>query len=250
MPMTGKAAILVLALGLALAQPKPSSPAPAKVSLPPAAEKVARRFLEAFAANDRAALKDMLPRQPSNLYGPSPFAGMPTLRKPRADGRVAAIDFEGRMTDPGLPRRGLILLRYVEEDGVRAWRVRQIYWYDELPPEADIPDQSATAEDRQQEPNVRRAATEFLSAWLDGDYQRMDRLTFHWWEVPRRPPKWVSFAGAELEARGTTLSDLRIDFRVKLRALGLLPKSVHGNLWMVQEEGVWRVRPLTFALWF
>jgi hypothetical protein len=247
--MSPKAAIVLIALAVTLGQPSEGEPG-ASVPMPPAAEKVARDFLFAFSRNDRNAIKSMLPERLENLYGPCPFARMPTLTKPRADTRVGVVDFQGPMVDSGLPRKGTIVLRLVEENGVRTWRVRQIYWYEELPREAKLPDKSPTAADRAQEPAVRRAATDFIEAWQAAEYERMDGLTFHWWEVPRRQPKWVKMTGASLTARATTLNGLRVDFVAKLRVARVLPRSVAGNVWLVEEDGEWRVRPLTFSFFF
>jgi len=246
--MNPKAAIVFIALIAAVSQQDAGRPDPAP--LPPPAAKVARDFLFAFSSNDRDAIASMLPRQLENLYGACAFARTPDLTNPRADTRVAAVDFNGPMADAGLPAKGTMVLRLVEEDGVRAWRVRQIYWYDRLPPEAHAPDRSPTAADRQQEPKVLRAAADFVQAWLDSDYQTMDRLTFHWWEVPRRPPKWVKMTGANLTALPTSLDGLRVDFVAKLRVARILPRSVRGNLWLIEEDGVWRVRPLVFTFAF
>lgn len=238
------AAALWLAVGLA--QPARAGAVP----LPPEAARVGRDFLAAFCRNDRDAIQGMIPKDLSNLYGPSPFDRMPSLSKPRADERVAAVDFEGKMTDPGLPKKGTIILRYVAEGGTEAWRVRQIYWYDELPPEAGIPEKSRTEADRMQEPGVRQAAKEFIHYWLASDYQEMDRRVFHWWTTDRRPPKWVRMTRTDVEGRPTTLGGIRVDFVAKLWLAKVVPKRVSGMFWMVPEEGAWRVRPLTFAFFF
>lgn len=247
--MNPKAALVLIALAVTLGQPNEGQPE-SSIALPPAAERVARDFLFAFSRNDRDAVSEMLPKRLDNLYGPCPFASMPTLTKPRADTRAGAVDFHGRMLDAGLPGKGTIILRLVEENAVRAWRVRQIYWYEKLPQGASIPDHSPTAADRAQEPSLRRAAEDFLEAWQATDFERMDGLTFHWWEVPRRSPKWVKMRGAELTARSTALGGLRIDFVAKLRVMRVLPKNVAGNVWLVKEDGEWRVRPLTFSFLF
>lgn len=243
-----RTALLALSLALCVAPPGLARPQP--VTLTPSAAKVARDFLFAFTCNDREAIAAMLPRRLENLYGACPFARMPELSKPRADTRTGAVDFRGRMADPALPSAGTIILRLVEEDGVLAWRVRQLYWYRDLPPQADIPDTSPTLADRRQEPQIRRAATEFIHAWLHADYQQMDGLTFHWWEVPRKPPKWVTMTDADLAARPTALDGLRVDFVAHLRMARLLSQKVRGNMWLVQENGDWRVRPLTFTFLF
>jgi len=247
--MNPKAALVLIALAVTLGQPNEGQPE-SSIPLPPAAERVATNFLFAFSRNDRDAIAKMLPERLENLYGPCPFARMPALTEPRADTRTGAVNFGGPALDAGLPTKGTIILRLVEESGTRAWRVRQIYWYEKLPRGASLPDRSPTAADRAQEPSLRRAAEDFLEAWLAADYGRMDGLTFHWWEVPRGPPKWVTMRGANLAARATTLGGLRIDFIAKLRVLRVVPKNVAGNVWLVEEDGEWRVRPLTFSFFF
>ncbi len=157
-PWGAAPAVIVIALGLLLSGRGLGVSGEAAVSLPPEAAQVARDFLFAFSRNDRDRIQTMLPKRLENLYGPCPFARMPELRNPRADTRAAAIDFEGPMADTGLPNKGIIMLRLVEEEGRRGWRVRQIYWYQKLPPEAEIPERSATPADRAQEPLVRQAA--------------------------------------------------------------------------------------------
>jgi hypothetical protein len=41
-----------------------------------------------------------------------------------------------------------------------------------------------------------------------------------------------------------------VDFTAKLRLLGALSRDVDGTLWLVHEDGQWRVRPLTVAFVF
>jgi hypothetical protein len=247
--MSAKTTLVIVAVAVALAQPESGKPEQS-VPLPAPAAATARNFLFAFTRNDREAISEMLPRELKNLYGPSPFAELLRLTKPRADTRAGAVAYRGPMADGSLPEKGIIVLRLVEEDGIRAWRVRQIYWYEELPPEANIPETSRTAEDRLQEPKLRQAATEFIEAWLRQDYEALDGLTFHWWNVPRKPPKWVAMKGADLTARPTELDGLRIDFVAELRFVRIIPRDVRGNLWLVEEDGEWRVRPLTFSFIF
>ena len=227
-------------------------PARAVPGLSPEAEKVARKFISAFCVNDRDAISELLPRQLDKRYGPSPFAKMPVLKKARVDARMGVIEFEGgRAPGSGLPQKGLITLRQMREDGRTVWRVRQMYWYDVLPPEAgQVPDESKTDADRKQEPAVRRAAMDFLHAWMAADYRQMDKMVFHWWDVDRKPPRWVSLTSTILKSPSHSLEGLKVGFTVKLRVGGLLPKSVDGNLWLVEEDGVWRIRPLTFVFWF
>jgi hypothetical protein len=249
MRMSAKATLVIVAVAAALAQSGAGEPEPT-VALPAPAADVASGFLEAFTRNDREAISSMLPKELKNLYGPCPFAAGPDLTKPRVDKRVGALDFRGPAADTGLPPKGIIVLRLVEENGVRAWRIRQVYWYEELPPEADIPETSRSAEDRLEEPKLVQAADEFIEAWLRADYERMDELTFHWWRVPRKPPRWVKMTEARLTGRPTELDGLRIDFVAKVRFLRVIPRDIHGNLWLVEEEGKWRVRPLTFSFEF
>jgi hypothetical protein len=251
MPLTAHRLMLAcVAASAALALQSPGLSASAPTDLPAAADEAARRFLYAFSRNDRTAISGMLPVQLSNLYGESPFAETPKLLKARVKKRVAGVNFSGPMVDPALPRTGIIVLRRVEENGRRAWRVRQIYWYEELPRGAKLPEKSPTRADRAQEPEVLKAAEDFLNAWRAEDYERMDELTFHWWKVERDPPKWVKMTGVSFETRPTTLNGLRVDFEAKLKIARILTKRVEGNLWLVEEEGRWCVRPLTFSFEF
>lgn len=242
--------ILILLLAVALSCGQAGSAEPPRAALPPLppdAERVAREFLTAFCGNDRGAISALLPSAVSDLYGPCLFARMPVLSKPRADGRVGAVDFEGPPTDAALPSTGLIVLRHTEQGGTRAWRIRQIYWYRELPREARIPDRSRTEADREQEPALRQAAEDYLRAWLAGGYETMDRLTFHWWEVPRERPQWVKLVGVDVRPRSVSLAGACVDFVARLKVVGLMPRTVRGHLWLVEENGTWRVRPVTFA---
>ena len=248
--MSFKSLLIIAAVGWTLTNPKTGRPEPSAVNLPPEAEQVARTFLEAFSRNDREAISSMLPSSLANLYGPCPFDGAQQVSNPRADTRTGAIDFQGTSVDRGLPSRGTIVMRLVEQDGSRAWRVRQIFWYTELPPDADLPDSSPTADDRAQEPALQQAATEFIQAWQAADYQTMNGLTFRWWEVPRAAPRWIRMRSVNLEARAHSLDGLRVDFVASLRVARIIPKSVRGNLWLVQEGDQWSVRPVSFSLWF
>jgi hypothetical protein len=249
--MKTKLCLLLLTLTLLLVPAPPRGEAAARPVLSPEAEKVARDFLFAFTRNDRDAITALLPKKLENLYGPSPFARVPTLSKPRADERMGAIEFQGGRSDPALPDKGVMVMRKMQEGGKTVWRVRQIYWYDELPPEAgQVPDKSKTAADRAEEPRLRQAATEFLQHWMAGDFKQLDQEVFHWWDVDRKPPRWVKMTRVELRPPATSLGGLRVAFRAKLRVLGALSKRVDGNVWLVQEDGVWRVRPLTVAFWF
>jgi hypothetical protein len=91
---------------------------------------------------------------------------------------------------------------------------------------------------------------DFLHAWMAADYRQMDKMVFHWWDVDRKPPRWVKLTSTVLKSPSHSLEGLKVGFTVKLRVGGLLPKSVDGNLWLVEEDGVWRIRPLTFVFWF
>jgi len=129
-------------------------------------------------------------------------------------------------------------------------KMPQLYWYEELPPEARLPERSRTEDDKAQEPSVVQAAQEFLSAWLAGDHESMSRLTFRWWEVSRRRPGWVRLIGVDVQAHPAGRDERRVEFVARLRLAGLMAKSVRGRLWVVREGDSWRVRPLTFAFFF
>ena len=242
---------LMLTLALSACAAPRGQAASARQTLSPEAQKVAKDFLYAFSRNDRDAISALLPKQLHHLYGPSPFARMPSLTKARADGRAGAIEFQGGRSDPAMPDQGVIVLRRMTEGTGTVWRVRQLYWYDELPPEAgQVPDESKTKADRAEEPRIRQAAMDFLHDWIAKDFQKLDKRVFHWWEVDRKPPKWVKMTDLDLRPPVTSLDGLKVSFRADLRVLRALPKRVDGCIWLVQEDGLWRVRPLTVVFWF
>jgi hypothetical protein len=246
MKMSKPTILLFLLLSAALVVPSAAWSAPA--ALPPDGAKVAKDFLFAFARNDRDKISTMLPRTLENRYGPCPFVRLPALKEPRVDGSTGTILLEGGIA-PGVAKAGMLTLRRVKVDGTKVWRVRQMYWYDELPAEAKKRRRSATSADRRQEPAVRAASEEFVRTWLAGNYEELDRQVFHWWDRDRDPPKWVKMTGVELRSAKESLGGLRVDFRATLKVLGTLPKRVDGTLWLVQEDGAWCVRPLSVAFW-
>jgi len=238
--------VLVAAAGFPAARSGEARP-----TLPPEAAKVAEQFVSAFVRNDRPKIEALLPKKLPHRYGPSPFLRLPALAKPRADKRTGVIEFSGGRAEAGMPDRGMIMLRLVTTpDKRRVWRVRQIYWYDELPRDAQVPDKSPTAKDRQEEPRLQQAAAEFLRDWMAGKFEKLDAEVFHWWEVARKEPKWVKLRSVDFKPPARSLGGLRVDFTAKLRLLGALPKTVGGTLWLVEEDGQWRVRPLTVAFDF
>jgi hypothetical protein len=75
-------------------------------------------------------------------------------------------------------------------------------------------------------------------------------MTFHWWERDRDPPKWVKMKHVGLTRHPTALDGIRVGFDAKLKVIGILTRRVKGDLWLVEEDGCWRVRPLTFSFAF
>ncbi len=219
--------------------------------LPAEAQKVAEEFVYAFAQNDRPKITTLLPTKARYRYGPSPFTKMPTLTKPRADGSAGAVEFAGGRGDTGLPDKGMIVLRRVREaNGQTGWQIRQIYWYDELPKDAQVPDKSPSEKDKKEEPKIEAATTRFLKDWIGGEYDKLDGQVFHWWEIQRKPPKWIKMSSVMFKDPVPSLGGYRVEFVAKLKVLGAIPKTVNGTLWLVEEDGKWRVRPLTMAFSF
>ncbi len=249
---------LLLLAGAALAGETagPPPPLPGVVPAAPEAapglvpESLATAFLTAFCNNDRAAIGAMLPKSLPARYGPCLFSHLPALSNARVNGTTGMVDFEGPMLDADLPTKGMITFRRCPEGEGAIWRVRQIYWYRTRPPEAKarLEKRAIRPADVEAEPVLLRAATDFLTAWLAGDYQAVDRGVFRWWDVPRAKPRWVKLARLDVQRRSAAPDSVRIDFGARLRLAGLMPKQVKGSLWLVQEEGQWRVRPLSMAL--
>jgi len=241
---------LLLLTGTGLAQVTPEVTAPEPMAAMDTPEAVAKAFVAAFCGNDRSAVSAMLPKSLRDLYGPCLFSQMPVLSNPRFDGRTGMVDFEGPMLDADLPTKGLMTFRLVDDGDAKVWRIRQIYWYHAVPAEVNtrLAKPAPTADDAQQEPALLRTATDFLGAWLSGDFQAVDKFVFRWWEVPRKKPAWVRLAGVDVHHQSTSPAGTRVDFEARLRLIGFMPKQAKGSLWLVQEDGQWRVRPLSLAL--
>jgi hypothetical protein len=224
--------------------------APAQTTLPPEATKVATDFLYAFSRSDGDTMSKMVPEKLADRYGPCPFSRVPTLSKPCADTTIGTIRFTGPSVDPTLPAKGVISLHKESEDGRTVWRVRQIFWYNELPPKANLPESSPTAADRKQEHAIEEATRRFLTQWMSGDYQGLDRHVAYWWKRNRKPSKYVKATGVEVERAVASLGGVRVDARATVKVVGVITRRVDGTLWLVKVDGVWKVRPLTLAFFF
>ena len=207
----------------------------------PALEREARRYVIAFAENDRHTLRELSPRKLHNRFGPCLFADMPRLTKPRVDAHKAAVEFSGRTTDGDLPGRGIIVLVRLDERREEAWVVRGILWQG-ASSSGNAPDYSATAADRRQEPKALASSRKYLRAWLASDYQTMQRLTYD----------WVAHAGGDclpvkvktVEMRFVPLQgeQVKVRFTAHATVLGVIPRTIEGVFYGVQEDQRWKFR--------
>ena len=246
-PNRGNLRLLLLAAALI---PGAAWAVPTQTTLPPEATKAAIAFLCAFSRSDGDTMSKMVPEKLADRYGPCPFTHLPELSKPCADTTMGTLRFAGPSVDPTLPAKGVISLHKESQEGKTVWRVRQIYWYNELPPKANLPESSPTEADRKQEPAIEEAARKFLTQWIAGDYQGLDRHVAYWWKRNRKPSKWVKTSGVEVTRSVASLGGIRVDARVTVKVVGVVTRRVDGTLWLVKEDGVWKVRPLTLAFFF
>ena len=231
----------LVALGVLLA-----SGAAALGKLDPGAEKAAREYLTALSRNDRATMKRLTPSEPRDLYGPFFFKRLPVLRGPRVDSHRAAIDFEGESVDPELPPRGTITLVKLDERKSEAWVVRQVLWYDkkQLPLGVKVPDESVTEADQRQELEISRSARAFLLAWLHEDYARMKHLSFDWLsrKKAQEPPRFVKLRELRLNEAGALEGAIKVKYEARLTLIGFLPHRTSGFVYVLKEDGAWKVR--------
>lgn len=213
-----------------------------------AIKSVTKRFLAAMIASDRETLRALVPVRTENRYGRCPLTAMPSFDKVVVDAHRAGVYFSGGHNEPGLPQKGLFIMVRVEEDEQWPWKVRTIVWYTETPRSVRLPSRSVTKQDAAQEPEVRRAATAFISAWRERNFALLERMSYRWVEKSKpKKRRRVSVSRVNLSATPTGDGEARVHFTAKLHVLGFIPYKVDGFLYAVKEEGEWKVRENSFA---
>ena len=210
-------------------------------------EGVARRFIRALVVRDVNTLSRLSPSQPKNQFGPCLFKAMPKFSKPRVKGHKGGLDFQGKTTLAGLADKGVMSFTKVDHEKP-AWRVRQFFWYEKLPLGANIPSKSPTAVDRKQEQYLDDSAKAFIGAWLKRDYKTMQRYYFDWVRhKPNHPPRGIRLGDISLDARRMPNGEYRVNFTAGLTVYRVVPRTVEGVLFAVNEGGHWKMRATTFS---
>jgi hypothetical protein len=210
-------------------------------------EGVARQFIQALIVRDVATLSRLSPTNPKNLFGPCLFKAMPKFSNPRVKGHKGGLDFQGKSTLADLADRGVMSFTKVDHEKP-AWRVRQFFWYEKPPLGASIPGKSPTAADRKQEPYLDDSARVFIGAWLKGDYRTMQRYYFDWVRhKPRHPPRGIKLNDVKLDAKRMANGEYRVSFTARLTVYKVVPRTVDGVLFAVNEDGHWKMRVTTFS---
>jgi hypothetical protein len=223
--------ILCLVGGAALAQRTPSE----------AQRDTAQRFLGHYFLQHYAPVRPLLPDNLAAAFGPYPFAKPPTLGRPKVEENQALVEFSAPVLDEAfLPNGGLLMYR---EQGV--WKLRQVLFYDKIPRLFNLPSRSVTAEDRQQEPLVRKTVEAFLDAWQQGNAAEMQQRWYAWPRRTSEPITGLSLAQLALSLEATDWPGTVARYNAKLTyKWGPFRYSMQfgGRVFLVQENEEWKIR--------
>lgn len=206
-------------------------------------------YLYAYARNEIPVVRQYLPTEEKNLFGPYLFAGLPVLTGAKVDENQALVEFSAKVLDPQFPQKGGILCRQI--DGV--WLVRQVLFYDKIPAIFSLPKRSVTDADRANEARVLVVARQFTQAWHRGDNATLTRLWHHWPDHERDPIKGISLSQLTLTQHATDWNDTFTRYSAKLTyRWGILSYSMtfNGGLLLVKENGKLRVRGNIMVFYF
>lgn len=212
------------------------------------AKAAAHKYLELLAADNRPALKKMQPTALECRYGPYPFADTPSLGQPKVDAHRAGIEFRGKAADPALPSRGAFILTKEDKDPKEPWKIRSIFWYEQLPLGVKMPASSVTSADVAQEPRVKKAVQSYLHAWRLKDWAMVKTLTFDWLSAKVDKPTRAGLRSADLRLSPTPDGEVKVDYTATVVFFRVFPRTVSGRLYCVREDGAWKVRGDAFML--
>jgi hypothetical protein len=212
----------------------------------PGAAKAAREYLYALAKGDKATLTALTPQKLENYYGPSLFSRIPTLSKPRVKGHRALIDFDGQSSDPDLPKQGTIALVLKDSRTTDRWVVRGIFWQGSSSLTLNPFKYSETPTDRSQEPSVKACAFKYLQAWEANDGKILQYMTYDWLNKKKPLKGDAIIRSIALQSHGRPDGSVRVEFTAavspRFPIVNLFRKTARGHIYVIQEEGVWKVR--------
>ncbi len=216
------------------------------------AVEAARQYLQALATGDKNTLRRLTPERPENFYGPSLFSGMPTLQNPRVKGHRGLIDFEGECGDPALPQQGTIAFTLRDSRKADPWQVRGIFWKGASSLTLNPFNYSETQADRAREPLLRAAATKYLRAWREKDWETLQYMTYDW--LNRKKPLRGDVYMRSLELHPALRPDgsVRVQFTARVSPrfplVSVFRRTARGMLYAVKEDGEWKIRRMTAML--
>jgi hypothetical protein len=211
-------------------------------ALDPGAEAAARTYLVALLSGDEVTLRALTPARLENKFGPCPFAEMPRFHSPRVDMHRGAVLFVGTSKHPNLPDEGGVTLTMLDAPQPDRWRVRHVAFFKKLPLGFEMPSRSITRADEAQQRLVVKAASEYVAAWLKGDYQRMNDLRYDWLTRDLDPVRGLRVRSIELHGSPSAGGDTKITFKAKVTVFRVLPKTLEGTLYAMREDGRWKIR--------
>ena len=211
--------------------------------------KLVHDYICAYARNDNPVLRMYLTTRDENLFGPFPFKGMPTLKKPTVDDNQALVSFEAKMPDANYPGKGGIL--FYRKHGT--WLVRQVLFYDKVPVLFNLPKKSVTDKDRQNEPVVAGIADQFMKAWQKDDTTTLNKYFHRWMDDEPDIRKGMSVSKYESNRTVTDKGEIFIRYKAKLTyRWGLLSYTMdfNGGFILVKENGAYKLRGNVMVLYF
>jgi hypothetical protein len=232
-----------LIFGIALAALAATSAVFADPGAESQARAAAEKYLRALVASDRPTMRELTPRELANKFGPCPFTSMPRFEPMRVDAHAAGVMFRSVTDDPDLPETGAVTLTMLDGPDPSRWRVRQVVWFDALPPGLKIPAKSVTSKDRAQEAAAIAATKAYISAWMKGDYVAMSKLHYDWLSrTPLSKPVTGELKSVEMTVKALGGDEYKVRFKAKVIFYRVVPIIREGVVYVLKENGQWRVR--------
>ncbi len=203
---------------------------------------LARSFLTAMAVKDMATVRRVMTADPHHLFGPCTFAALPTFSDPMIRGTRAILHWSARMTDPGLPTHGILVLSN-DEYTHGAWQVIQPYYYPEMASiyHMRLLPRLHTGADDKALPKVLDAATRFVKAWQADDTTTMRALWYDWPHTDRKEFIPFRLSVETLAVSSNAYKETTVAYTVKCH-YPFYTVTYHGALVLLKEGTTWKLR--------
>ena len=211
---------------------------------------LAERFILSYFLQDTVAMRECLPQQASLLFSPYPLAEAPHFFQPRVKRSQALMEFTALMKDEKYPHKGGVLLYRDQEKG---WRVRNVLFYNHIPPIFGLPAKSETDDDRAQEAPVQIVVNDFFAAWQAENHAQMQALWHDWRMQEAQDSTRLTLSNFQASRDTTNWGDPYIMFSMKVTykfSFLNFTQTVFGGILLVQEAQTWKVRGNHFIFTF